>query len=620
VKSSNKLFLVILIGAIFLAGAPNPNGQTEVFTDDMTPMTQEIPVRSGGSYQLHQSTAGAVPGPHSEPEPLPDGSLMAVGTTFDGFNFDDNPTENGGYRFIPPDPIGAAGTDRLIAVVNCMIEARDKTGGLLWRDSLKDFFASTGGIGTLGTFTFDPKVVYDHYENRFVVVVLEQTNVSDGDSNDSSRILLAVSKTATPDFPTASDWYFHAIDSKINIGGTNCWADYPGFEVDEEAVYITNNMFRFAGGINDGVRLWIVDKGVTGGFYSGGAAIVTVHDPYAGGSYATTMPAQVFGAGGVGAGIGTFLVAYSGLTWGGPGGDEAISVIRVDNPLGAVTFTADFVNIGDIEDIGGIYGWPSLPDAPQLGTSTEIEVNDRRALDAVWRNNRLWLTTTINSNSVPDAGETTAHWIRLDTSAWPPTLDDQGDIGGEDIAPDTFTFFPSLAVNSAGDAYFGFSASASTIYAGAYCAGRQAGDPAGTVQATETVRAGVDFYQRTFDGPRNRWGDYSGASLDPTDDNIFWIFNEYAMARGSGTPPEDGRWGTAWGSCMFLEPCEGDFNNDGEVLYDDLIVFAAYYSRTDCDEPLALPCEGDFNDDGKVLYDDLIVFAADYSRTDCPIP
>jgi hypothetical protein len=29
-------------------------------------------------------------------------------------------------------------------------------------------------------------------------------------------------------------------------------------------------------------------------------------------------------------------------------------------------------------------------------------------------------------------------------------------------------------------------------------------------------------------------------------------------------------------------------------------------------------CEGDFNCDGKVLYDDLIVFAADYSRTNCP--
>jgi hypothetical protein len=28
-------------------------------------------------------------------------------------------------------------------------------------------------------------------------------------------------------------------------------------------------------------------------------------------------------------------------------------------------------------------------------------------------------------------------------------------------------------------------------------------------------------------------------------------------------------------------------------------------------------CEGDFNCDGKVFYDDLTVFAADYGRSDC---
>jgi hypothetical protein len=63
--------------------------------------------------------------------------------------------------------------------------------------------------------------------------------------------------------------------------------------------------------------------------------------------------------------------------------------------------------------------------------------------------------------------------------------------------------------------------------------------------------------------------------------------------------------------------CEGDFTADGKVLYDDLLIFAADYSRTDC-VPANPPCEGDFNCDGKVLYDDLLIFASDYSRTDCP--
>jgi len=446
--------------------------------------------------------------------------------------------------FIPPDPIGAAGTDRLIAVGNVLIEARNKSGSLLWRDALKDFFSPL----TPANFTFDPKVVFDHYENRFVVLTLEKIDAGvNPDPGNSSRILLAVSKTATPATATSADWYYAAIDGEESIDGIDSWADYPGFEVDEEAIYITNNMFSHPPDeVYGGARLWIVDKGVSGGFYSGGTISVTKHDPFQGGGGTTAMPAQVFGVGGIGPGIGTFLVAFSGLN---DGTNEYVGIIRVDDPLGTVTFTEDYVNIGDVDAVSA-----ALPDAPQSGTSTRIEVNDRRALDAVWRDNKLWMTTTILPNSGPDSGETTAHWISLDTSAVPSnpiTLDDSGNIGGEDIAPDTYTFFPSVAVNSAGDAKFGFAASASTIFGGAYVAGREAGDPPGTLQATETVRAGVDYYVRTFGGSKNRWGDYSGISVDPTDDSIFWVFNEYAMTRGTLVGGEDGRWGTAWASCSF---------------------------------------------------------------------
>ena len=176
----------------------------------------------------------------------------------------------------------------------------------------------------------------------------------------------------------------------------------------------------------------------------------------------------------------------------------------------------------------------TLPDAPQSGSTTPIEVNDRRALDCVWRDDRAWLTTTILPASGPDVGQTTAHWVKLDTTAVPAaiTLSDQGNIGGEDIAAATTTFMPSVAVDANGAAKFGFAASAASIFGGAYVTGRTATDTPGTVQASETIKAGEDFYIRTFGGPRNRWGDYSGISLDPTDGS-FWVFNEFADARGT---------------------------------------------------------------------------------------
>ncbi len=402
------------------------------------------------------------------------------------------------------------------------------------------------------TTTFDPKVIYDQYEDRFVVVDLERVDAGvNPDPGNISRIFFAVSKTGTPATATSADWYFFAISAEESIGGFDYWADYPGFAIDEEAVYVTANMFLHAGasGGPPFTRLWIVDKGVAGGFYGGGTASVTGGWDFpslSGGFAGSHQPAHVFGSGGVATGVGTFLVMYP-LTFGGVGGSEAIQVIRVDDPLGSPSFSTETVIIGDIEDIGGPFGFPDLPDAPQMGDTTKIEVNDQRTLHSVWRESSLWLTTTINPNSGPDIGQTTAHWVQLSTTTLgSTTLTDQGDVGGEDIATGTFTFMPSIAVNSTEDVIVGFSASAPTIFPGAYYAGRFVGDPAGTVNPSVVVRAGLDSYVRTFGAGRNRWGDYTGASVDPNDDKSFWIFNEYAITKGSGTPPEDGRWGTVY--------------------------------------------------------------------------
>jgi flagellar hook capping protein FlgD len=96
----------------------------------------------------------------------------------------------------------------------------------------------------------------------------------------------------------------------------------------------------------------------------------------------------------------------------------------------------------------------------------------------------------------------------------------------------------------------GFSASNPAIYAGAYYATRFAGDPAGSIGGTASLALGVDFYNRRFGGARNRWGDYSGLSVDPVDEATFYVYNEYAGPRGTiipSLPAEDGRWHTKLG-------------------------------------------------------------------------
>ena len=73
-----------------------------------------------------------------------------------------------------------------------------------------------------------------------------------------------------------------------------------------------------------------------------------------------------------------------------------------------------------------------------------------------------------------------------------------------------------------------------------------ANDPAGTFQTAEVVRLGVAPYRRVVPDGRNRWGEYSGISVDPANEDCFWVFNLYAAPQCSSTASGDGCWGTAW--------------------------------------------------------------------------
>jgi len=506
--------------------------------------------------------------------PQPDLAPTLLKPPIECFDFDDNGTFTGGFRFIPPDPHVAVGPNHVINIGNVSIEWRtkDDPDPREHLEGLVTFFGTIPGPGTpllpteqLGTFKFDPKVIYDQYAERFVVVALEQwdSHPSCGaDLSDESRILVAVSKTSDPNL----GWWFHVIDSKAGLPGSELWADYPGIAVDDKALYITNNMFPFCASAGSFLnQVWIVDKAPT---YAGPdqSIVFTVTDPVAasGAFYMTLQPAHMYGlplpVGSTGAVLGTYLIGYSNLTFGGVGGIEVLNLIEITDPLGAgpgPLFTAQIPSSGDIEDVGGGFGFPPLPDAPQLGGPALIEVNDSRTLNAVWRDECLYTCATIRPNSGTDIGQTTAHWWRLDTTVKPAVVvADQGDTGAEDLGTGTYTFFPSVMVDCAKNMAIGFSASNPGIFGGAYYASRYAGDAPGTTGATCVLAAGLDYYLRTFCGPRNRWGDYSGLALCPVDEATFWVYNEYAGPRGTPIDPgcgvEDGRWHTKLG-CFRLK-------------------------------------------------------------------
>lgn len=520
----------------------------------------ELPTVQNPSSLTDESTSRLAPKPSTASPVFESGMAPAAplpSTDFTSTDFDDNAANTDGFLSIPADPIAAAGPNHVLNVVNVTLRVHEKDGTLLVDTALDDFFASLSP----DTFTFDPKVVFDHHAGRWLVVTLERLDDGSGGSPEESKIFVAVSDDADP----LGTWFQIAIDAKTNIGGTDHWADYPGFAVDEEAVYITANMFEFAADGFDfgGVRLWVLGKGLgSGGFYDGGSLTAAKFDPYAGGGIpTTTQPAQIYGD--APADVGTFLVSYSGIS-DTMTSTEAVQVVRIDNPLSSPTFTLTFVDFGDVEDLAA-----ALPGAPQSGTSTLVETNDRRALHSVWHADSLWLTATIDPKTGdPDSGEATAYWWELDTTDLSLlTVADQGTVLGDDIANDTFTFFPSIAVNGIGQVAIGFSGSASSIFPGSFYTTREPGDPAGTTSGSATLFAGADSYIRTFCG-RNRWGDYSGVAVDPVD-GCFWVYNKHAIATGTTTSIdcdgdgsdetiESGRWSTGYGKVCLSGACPPD--------------------------------------------------------------
>src|SRR5262249_13273964 len=174
------------------------------------------------------------------------------------------------------------------------------------------------------------------------------------------------------------------------------------------------------------------------------------------------------------------------------------------------------------------------------------------------------------------AGQATVHWYRIDTTNLDAlALKDQGNVGGEDIAPGTYTFDPALTVNSAGTMGLGFSASGPNIFPGAYYTGRLSTDPPGTVRPSRPLAAGQDYYVRTLGSSNNRWGDFSSIAVDPSDDTTFWVYNEYAMTRGSpDSAGQDGRWGTRFGRFTITgDPGQAppQPSDPGDDLSDNLI-------------------------------------------------
>ena len=399
---------------------------------------------------------------------------------------------------IPPDLGGAVGRNHVMTALNTQVAFQDKSGAFLTVPiSLNAFWGTTG--------TFDPKVLYDPYNDRWIITACANAYSS------NSTLLIAVSQT---DDPTGF-WNSYSID----VDNTNTtWFDYPSIGFCQDKIVVSGNMFSTSGPFT-GSQTYVFLKSE---LYSG-VPVPNIGRITAGtGSGGTFVPAITYDN--------NVTTMYLLQRWNGNSGGVGILNLYSLTGNGIYTFTTlGFVQIAQ--------PWYTLnPSAPQLGSSNKIDNNDDRIQNLVYRNGSLWSTHAV---ALPAASptRTSVQWWEINPLT--RAVNQFGRI--DDNTGATFYAFPSIAVNACNDVLIGYSCFSSTKFASAAYSFRAATDASNTLGTPVISRNGDAKYYKTFGGTNNRWGDYSSTMVDP-DDLAFWTLQEYAAFPSGGYD----RWGTEW--------------------------------------------------------------------------
>ncbi|MBI5652932.1 MAG: hypothetical protein HZC40_21160 [Chloroflexi bacterium] len=414
---------------------------------------------------------------------------------------------------IPPDTMGAVGTAHLVTMLNSEVRIQDKSGTDITTLSLGAFWGKSA--------PFDPRVVYDPFQNRWIAVVAADARAT------TSSVCFAVSESSSP----TAGWYQACLD--VSASNT-LWADFPAIGFNKDWIIVTVNLVPMISGSWQGL-VYAIHKT---NFYAGAFEAYFWSD------------------------ASTPLFQVPALMY-----DNSLDVVYLIENLGdaAGTLRKSLVTGTSGANLGLTIGTALVPSAlggwaepqgdvlPQVGGARSIDVIDARIHNAVARTingvTSLWCTNNIG---LPAGGAPTryaAQWWELDANPYSSTIYQQGRVqdptatvsnGGYHYA------YPSLAVNRDGDMLIGFSRFSAFEFVSAAYAFRYSTDSANTTRDPIVFKAGEGYYEKTFGRGSNRWGDYSSAAVDPVNDINFWTIQEYA-ATPFGFGDGAGRWGTWWG-------------------------------------------------------------------------
>ena len=407
---------------------------------------------------------------------------------------------------IPPDPHGAVGKSHFVQVTNSHVDIYTTTVPQVLVKSVKlnSFFGEPNV-----NFLFDPRVVYDPIWNRWIIIATRNAT-SAGDTVHKFR--LAVSKTSNP---TGA---YHSYT--VNFGGApfqdgDFW-DYPQLGFDQDAIFITGNIFDFSGAYRTTAMIPIAKARV----YNGLAFSAPIFTGLAG----TLAPPIVQDDN-----ANAYFVAASDLT--------SLHLFRgtnLSNPANATLVLQANVDVPN---------YTAPPNAAQPGTAVLLDTLDGRFVNASSQvGDSLW-----NVHSIAVGGFSTPTFYQIDTEgAGANTIKQQGSFAA--AAGTSHDWNASIAANALDEAFVNWSSTDTNTQAQVRFSGRQAVDPLGVIPAGAALFTSPTFYLG-FGGSVTRWGDYSAVSLQPNASGTCaansraWIVNQ----KNNGTTT----WGTRIGRIGF---------------------------------------------------------------------
>ncbi len=451
---------------------------------DNSNLTKTVPHRVLTEHQSQLQRDRIVD--QAAPVMLTSASSFTIGVNFTGSNYNNS-------GFIPPDTMGAVGPNHVVELLNGRYAVYNKSGSFIQGSTLDQFWVSAG-VTPAGSFSFDPRVVYDKYSGRWFAVAVDN-------GGGANNVLVAVSGSNDP----TAGWTGFAIDSDSD---DTHWADFPTLGLNQDVVVVTANMFAIVSGSSAVTTLVLPKSDLTAGTPT--VANATIFEETAPNNTGFTLQP-----------------AYDQ-----DNGNLPLPLLSSFNkPAGflktsSITGTAISPGLDTIGGFIGVTARSSPLDIDQPGPKVDIDASNNR-----FSGNVVMQHITGRSNpslwgvqGVDIGGRAAIEWYEID--AVTNAILQSGTISDTSLAFN----YPSIAVNDFGDVVIGFSGGDPSTYMSTYVAVGQTNGGVTTLSAPQQTKAGVADYQRLDTSGRNRWGDYSATVIDPSNELHFWTFQEFVSA------------------------------------------------------------------------------------------